>query len=94
MTPSHRKGSGSQRRTAMDNRFDHPTAGVEDMCGNMKDQDIEVYTVAVQVDGSAQTLLRRCATDADHYFPVDSAAGIGAAFDRIAGAIENLRISR
>lgn len=87
-------GDGSQRRTAMDNRFDHPTAGVEDMCGNMKDQDIEVYTVAVQVDGSAQTLLRRCATDADHYFPVDSAAGIGAAFDRIAGAIENLRISR
>ncbi|WP_426037357.1 pilus assembly protein TadG-related protein [Brevundimonas sp. DC300-4] len=87
-------GSNSQRRTAMDNRFDHPTAGVEDMCGNMKDQNIEVYTVAVQVDGSAQTLLRRCATDDDHYFPVDSAAGIGAAFDRIAGAIENLRISR
>ena len=87
-------GSSSQRRTAMDNRFDHPTAGVEDMCGNMKDQDIEVYTVAVQVDGSAQTLLRRCATDDDHYFPVDSASGIGAAFDRIAGAIENLRISR
>ncbi|WP_298160592.1 TadE/TadG family type IV pilus assembly protein [Brevundimonas sp.] len=87
-------GSDSQRRTAMDNRFDHPTAGVEDMCGNMKDQDIEVYTVAVQVDGTAQTLLRRCATDDDHYFPVDNAGGIGAAFDRIAGAIENLRISR
>lgn len=87
-------GTDSQRRTAMDNRFDHPTAGVEDMCGNMKDQDIEVYTVAVQVDGTAQTLLRRCATDDDHYFPVDSASGIGAAFDRIAGAIENLRISR
>lgn len=87
-------GTDSQRRTAMDNRFDHPTAGVEDMCGNMKDQDIEVYTVAVQVDGTAQTLLRRCATDDEHYFPVDSASGIGAAFDRIAGAIENLRISR
>lgn len=87
-------GSTSQRRTAMDNRFDHPTAGVEDMCGNMKDQNIEVYTVAVQVDGSAQTLLRRCATDDAHYFPVDNAGGIGEAFDRIAGAIENLRISR
>lgn len=87
-------GSNSQRRTAMDNRFDHPTAGEEDMCGNMKDEGIEVYTVAVQVDGSAQTLLRRCATDDEHYFPVDSASGIGTAFDRIAGAIENLRISR
>ena len=83
-------GSDSQRRTAMDNRLDNPNAGVEDMCGNMKNQDIEVYTVAVQVDSSAQTLLRRCASDADHYFPVDSASGIGAAFDRIAGAIENL----
>jgi hypothetical protein len=78
----------------MDNRFDHATASTEDMCGNMKSAGIEVYTVAVQVDASAQTLLRRCATDADHYFPVNSAAGIGAAFDRIAGAIENLRISR
>ena len=87
-------GNTSQRRTAMDNRFDHPTAGEEDMCGNMKDEGIEVYTVAVQVDGSAQTLLRRCATDDEHYFPVDSASGIGTAFDRIAGAIENLRISR
>jgi Flp pilus assembly protein TadG len=87
-------GSTSARRTAMDNRFDHATASTEDMCGNMKSAGIEVYTVAVQVDASAQTLLRRCATDADHYFPVDSAAGIGAAFDRIAGAIENLRISR
>lgn len=87
-------GSDATRRTRMDNRFDHATAGTEDMCGNMKTQNIEVYTVAVQVDSTAQTLLRRCATDADHYFPVDNASGIGAAFDRIAGAIENLRISR
>ena len=87
-------GNDTTRRTRMDNRFDHATAATEDMCGNMKDKDIEVYTVAVQVDSTAQTLLRRCATDTDHYFPVDSAAGIGAAFDRIAGAIENLRISR
>lgn len=87
-------GNNAARRTAIDNRFDHPTARIEDMCGNMKAADIEVYTVAVQVDSSAQTLLRRCASGDDHYFPVNSAAGIGAAFDRIAGAIENLRISR
>lgn len=87
-------GSNSQRRTAMDNRLDHPTAGVEDMCGNMKAEGIEVYTVAVQVDYAAQTMLRRCSNDEEHYFAVTSAAGIGPAFDRIAGAIENLRISR
>jgi len=87
-------GGDSTRRQKMDDRFDSATAGTEDMCGNMKAVDIEIYTVAVQVDSAAQTVLRRCATDTDHYFPVDSAAGIGAAFDRIAGAIENLRISR
>jgi Flp pilus assembly protein TadG len=87
-------GSDPTRRQKMDDRFDSATAGTEDMCGNMNAAGIEVYTVAVQVDSTAQTLLRRCATDADHYFPVNSAYGIGAAFDRIAGAIENLRISR
>jgi len=87
-------GNDATRRQRMDNRLDNATAGAEDMCGNMKTAGLEVYTVAVQVDATAQTLLRRCATDTDHYFPVDSAAGIGAAFDRIAGAIENLRISR
>jgi Flp pilus assembly protein TadG len=87
-------GNTSTRRTRMDNRLDHPTAGTEDLCGNMKDSGIEVYTVAVQVDSDSQTLLRRCASSEDHYFPVNNASGIGAAFDRIAGAIENLRISR
>ena len=87
-------GGTDTRRSRMDDRLDHPTAGTEDLCGNMKGSGIQVYTVAVQVDSAAQTLLRRCASSADHYFPVDSASGIGAAFDRIAGAIENLRISR
>jgi Flp pilus assembly protein TadG len=87
-------GNDSTRRTRMDNRMDHPTANTEDLCGNMKDSGIQVYTVAVQVDTQAQTLMRRCASSDDHYFPVNSASGIGAAFDRIAGAIENLRISR
>lgn len=87
-------GNNATRRSRMDDRMDHATAGTEDLCGNMKDQGIQVYTVAVQVDTQAQTIMRRCASSADHYFPVNSASGIGAAFDRIAGAIENLRISR
>lgn len=87
-------GSNAQRRTALDNRLDHPTAGREDLCGNMKAQGIIIYTVAVQVDAAAQALMERCATSSDHYFNVTSASAIGAAFDRIAGSIENLRITR
>ncbi|QTN19323.1 TadE/TadG family protein [Brevundimonas sp. AJA228-03] len=87
-------GSDAARRARMDDRFDSATAGTEDMCGNIKTKGIEVYTVAVQVDSRAQALLRRCATDNAHYFPVNSASGIGDAFDRIAGAIEKMRISK
>jgi hypothetical protein len=87
-------GNDSTRRSRMDGRMDHATAGTEDLCGNMKDSRVEIYTVAVQVDSQAQTVMRRCASSNDHYFPVDSISGIGAAFDRIAGRIENLRISR
>ena len=87
-------GSNTARRQRMDERFDHAGNNQEDLCGNMKAAGIVVYTVAVQVDNQAQTLMRRCASSPEHYFPVNSASGIGAAFDRIAGSIENLRISR
>ena len=89
-------GTNAERRTAMDNRFDSSAANTPDMCGNMKavDKNIEVYTIAVQVDSAAQTVLSRCATDSEHYYPVSSSGGIADAFDRIAGRIENLRISR
>ncbi len=89
-------GNDAARRTRMDNRMDSAAVGQEDLCGNMKARNIRVYTVAVQVDSQAQAVLQRCATapSTDHYYRVDSAGGIGDAFDRIAGAIENLRISR
>ncbi|MFN3353161.1 MAG: pilus assembly protein TadG-related protein [Brevundimonas sp.] len=87
-------GSDSVRRAVMDNRLDHPTPGEEDLCGNMKAQGIVIYTVAVQVDTQAQNVMRRCATSEEHYFNVNSASAIGDAFDRIAGSIENLRITR
>ncbi|QTN19322.1 pilus assembly protein [Brevundimonas sp. AJA228-03] len=87
-------GSESTRRARMDDRLDSATPGTEDLCGNMKNANIEVFTIAVQVDDTAQALLRRCATNSSHYFEVDSASGIGDAFDSIAGAIADLRISR
>ncbi len=86
--------SSSTRRQIMDHRLDSPVAGQEDLCGNMKAQGVVIYTVAVQVDSQAQAVMQRCATSANHYFNVNSAAAIGATFDRIAGAIENLRITR
>ena len=78
----------------MDDRLDSTTAGTEDLCGNMKDKDIVVYTIAVQVSASVKTMLQRCATNTDHYFPVESATGIGDAFQKIASSIADMRITR
>lgn len=79
--------SASQRTTALNNRM-------TELCNNIRAQDIMVYTVGVQVSSSSQTLLRNCATQTDMFYNVTNTAGIGAAFDRIAGSIENLRIAR
>ena len=79
--------TGTERRNAMDDRL-------EELCENLAGRDIVVYTVGVQVDERTQELLSACASAPANYFNVTSASAIGAAFDRIAGAIENLRISK
>ena len=87
-------GSNSTRRTRMDNRLENPTAGQEDLCTNMKAQGIIIFTIGVQVDTDAQAMLRRCSSGSEYYFNVTSTSGISTAFDRIAGSLESLRISR
>ena len=79
--------TGAQRRDVMDTRL-------AELCANMKARNIIIYTVGVQVDTRTQDILRACATEPANYFNVTSASAIGAAFDRIAGAIENLRIAK
>lgn len=80
--------SSAQRRAdRMDERL-------LELCQNMRDEEIILYTVGVQVSTNSQRLLRNCAGEDDRFFNVSSAAGIADAFDRIAGSIENLRIVR
>lgn len=79
--------SSRQRRDAMDGRL-------AELCANMQESEIVIYTVGVGVDARTQDLLRDCATTSDNFFNVSGASGIADAFDRIAGSIENLRISR
>lgn len=61
-------------------------------CANMKAKGITVYTVRIDVSGSASTALRTCATTPDMYYDIDS-SGLSAAFANIAGSIGRLRIS-
>lgn len=80
--------SSAQRRTdRMDERL-------LELCENMRDESIVIYTVGVQVSTNSQRLLASCAGSDDQFFNVTSAGGIAAAFDQIVGRINNLRIVR
>lgn len=79
--------SAQRRQDRMDERL-------RELCANMRNESIVIYTVGVQVSNNSQRLLADCAGSDDQFFNVTNTAGIGEAFDRIAGSIENLRIAR
>ena len=76
----------TQRTAAIDGRLSV-------LCTNMKAKRIEIYTIRVEVTGGTSTLLQNCASAPDKFFDVQNVATLGVAFDAIAGAITNLRIS-
>jgi Flp pilus assembly protein TadG len=80
-------GSSSARTTAIDNRL---TA----LCANVKAKNITVYTVRVEVTTGTSTLLLNCASTPDKFYDVKNVSQLGAAFDAIAGSIDNLRLSK
>ena len=79
--------TAAQRTTAMNDRL-------AQLCTNMKAKKIEVYTVRVEVTSGSSSLLQGCASSPDKFFDVSNVAQLGAAFDAIAAAITNLRITK
>jgi Flp pilus assembly protein TadG len=79
-------GTSSQRTSAMNARL---TA----LCTNIKAKDIVIYTVRVEVTSGSSTVLQNCASSADKFYDVQDVSQLGAAFDAIAGSIDNLRIA-
>ncbi len=80
-------GTNGQRQTALDGR---ETA----VCTNMKAQGIVVYTVRVDVNDTNYTVLQGCASSPSKFYDVQDSTQLTAVFNAIAGAIENLRISK
>jgi Flp pilus assembly protein TadG len=83
--PLDEDSSASDRSKAMDARM-------EVACANMKAAGITIYTVRIDVSGSASTALKSCASSSDKFFDIDS-SGLDDAFANIAGSIGRLRIS-
>jgi hypothetical protein len=66
------------------------------LCQNVKDTGIRVYTLTLgtSVSSGAKTLMKNCATDPEKtYFDVSNAANLSAAFQEIAGALTELRLT-
>jgi Flp pilus assembly protein TadG len=79
----------ADRTAAMDSRL-------QLLCTNMKapSADIEIYAVGVGVTTQSATLLKSCASGADHYFDVSSGTDIDVTFQNIANQIAQLHLSK
>ena len=71
----------------------------KDLCTNMKkkssssDPNIEIFTVGFSVGTAAKTMLKACATDADHYYDTTTGEALKQAFRDIALKISKLRLT-
>jgi Flp pilus assembly protein TadG len=77
----------SERTAAMDARMSL-------LCTNAKAAGIIIYTVRIDVSGSAPLALMNCATDSSMFYDVPDVADLSKAFNAIAGSIGKLRIAR
>lgn len=64
------------------------------LCDNIKDEDIEIYTVIFrETDQTTENLMRNCASSEEHFYRADNAAELAAAFDAIGTGIGQLRLT-
>ena len=65
-----------------------------ELCQNVKASDVTVYTIAYGVtDGTTQSLLRNCASNASKAFSASNASDLTQAFKDIADAVTSLRVT-
>jgi len=64
------------------------------LCTNIKNEGIEIYTVIFrETDNATETLMRNCATSSQHFYRADSAQELSAAFRAIGSGIGQLRLT-
>ena len=79
--------SGTNRRDAIDSRQ-------AKACANAKTAGVMIYSIGVGVSSHSKSILQTCATSTDMYYDVTDATQLTSVFNTIAGAIQNLRISK
>jgi len=64
------------------------------MCERIKNEDIQVYTIAYEVsDTPTQNMLRRCASGSGNFFNASNAQELNKAFQAIGASLNELRIT-
>jgi Flp pilus assembly protein TadG len=89
-----RLGSDIDESSSSGDRTDRLDERFTELCANMNDQGVTIYTIGVQVSSSSQRLLRSCAGADDRFFNVTNSSGIASAFAQIANSIDRIRIAR
>lgn len=65
-----------------------------EMCNNIKDSEIQVYTIAYDItDAATKNRMRNCASDASMYFDASNAAELNAAFEEIGRNLIRVRLT-
>ena len=65
------------------------------LCANIKADGIEVYTVAFEItDVATKDMIRQCASSPANYFDASDPTKLLTAFEEIAMALSNLRLSK
>ena len=77
----------STRTSTMDSRLTL-------LCSNMKQSDITIYAVRIDVSGTAPASLSGCASQPEYFYDLPDVADLSEAFDPIAGQIGDLRIAK
>ncbi len=72
---------------------DLPRQALE-VCRTMKTKGVLIYAVAFQSPGSAEALLKSCATSPDHFFNAKDGNELRSSFQQIATSLNNLRLTQ
>lgn len=77
------------------NQFKATNADSLAICKNMKDQGIEIFSVAFMVNNDdAKTMLQNCASDPSHYYDASDSDSLVAAFAGIGASLRVVRLAR
>ena len=65
-----------------------------ELCEDIKNDDVEIYTIALEVnDAATVTMMQNCATSVSHFYDVNNASGLSKVFEDISTELADIRLS-